>query len=97
MKRIALVAGLVLLVINIMAGPSAYAQGMVNINTASKRRLEKLPGIGEDMAKLIIAYRRENGSFQNVSELKEVFGIGERRLEALKQMVTVGGPAEKSL
>jgi competence ComEA-like helix-hairpin-helix protein len=74
--------------------PTACAAGRININTASKRMLERLPGVGENTAELIISFRKENGSFKSVSELREIPGIGEKRFEALKRVATVGALAE---
>ncbi len=77
----------------IVASP-VYAMAKININTASERKLERLPGIGRDLAELIVSYRKEIGSFKSVSELKDIPGIGERRYEALKYSVTVGALLE---
>ena len=80
-----------------LASSSICDAGKVNINTASKRKLQKLPGVGENLAALIVDYRRNVGLFDSVSELKEVHGIGEKKLRALKYEVTVGALAEKQL
>ena len=61
----------------------------VNINTASKRELEALPGIGEVLAQRIIDYRKANGNFSTVDELVKIKGIGEKTLEKLKPYATV--------
>ena len=61
----------------------------VNINTASKRELDALPGIGEVLAQRIIDYRSANGPFSTVDELTKVKGIGEKTLEKLKPYATV--------
>lgn len=74
-----------------------YAAPKVNINTASKRRLERLPGVGKDIAALIVAYRKEVGYFRSVSELKDIPGIGDKKLDALKRVATVGPLLEKQL
>lgn len=61
----------------------------VNINTASKKELDALPGIGEVLAQRIIDYRSANGPFSTVDDLTKVKGIGAKTLEKLKPYATV--------
>lgn len=61
----------------------------ININTADRATLQLLPGIGETYAKRIIEYREQNGGFDTVEELLNIKGIGERRLERLRPVVTL--------
>ena len=61
----------------------------ININIADQATLQLLPGIGEVYAKRIIEYREQNGGFKKVEELKEIKGIGERRFERLRPVVTL--------
>lgn len=65
------------------------SSNIVNINTATQTELETLPGIGPSTALKIINYRKENGKFSNIEDLKNVNGIGENKFEALKKYITV--------
>jgi competence protein ComEA len=80
----------------VVAASPVYAAANININTASEQRLEQLPGVGKEIAKLIVSYRKEVGYFKSISELKEIPGIGERRYEALRHSATVGALFENS-
>ena len=63
----------------------------VNINTADADTLSSLPGIGQVLAERILAYRQQNGSFRAVEEITKVEGIGEKKAEAILELITVGG------
>lgn len=65
--------------------------GKVNINTASAAELAVLPGLGEVIAQRIVDYRTEHGNFESVASLIYVEGIGQKRLEAILEYITVGG------
>lgn len=61
----------------------------VNINTASKDRLEELPGVGDVLSQRIIDYRNENGEFKSIEGLLEVSGIGDKKFEDMKNYVCI--------
>ncbi|MDY6794190.1 MAG: ComEA family DNA-binding protein [Actinomycetota bacterium] len=61
----------------------------VCLNGASQDELEELPGIGPKLAGRIIAYREKNGGFRNVEELKQVAGIGDKKLAELRDLVQI--------
>ena len=67
------------------------SSGPVNVNTADLDALMTLPGIGEVLAQRIIDYRQNYGPFQYPEELTNVSGIGEKRLDAIWDYITVGG------
>ena len=62
---------------------------LVNINTATVEELEALPGIGPTLAQRILDYRTENGPFPSPESLMNVKGIGESRLAALLDLITI--------
>jgi competence protein ComEA len=68
----------------------------VDLNHADAAELAKLPGIGEQVAKRIIAYRTDNGPFQKTEELMNVRGIGEKTYLKLRPMLTLGTEKEPS-
>jgi competence protein ComEA len=61
----------------------------LDLNTATVEQLDTLPGVGEVTAGRIVAYRTAH-PFTSVDELLEVPGIGQRRYDQLKDLVTVG-------
>ncbi len=70
-------------------GNAAEVVYPININTADQATLQLLPGIGETYAKRIIEYREQNGGFKSVNELMKIRGIGEKRLQRLRPVVTL--------
>ncbi|MCU9613944.1 helix-hairpin-helix domain-containing protein [Caldibacillus lycopersici] len=62
---------------------------IININEADVTMLQNLPGIGPGKAEAIIKYREENGPFQEVTDLMNVSGIGEKTFEKLKENISV--------
>ena len=62
----------------------------ININTASKKDLERLPGIGAVKAQAIIDYREANGPFTSIEQIQNVTGIGPATYEKIKDLITVG-------
>lgn len=74
--------------------PDSLLEGEVmDLNAASVKDLERLPGIGAGRAADIVAYRQEHGGFQSVDELDAVKGIGPATLEGIRPYVTVGETA----
>lgn len=59
-----------------------------NINTATKEELMALPGIGEATAALVIDARSKQ-AFKSVNDLTRVRGIGDAKLDGLRDQITV--------
>lgn len=66
------------------------ADGRININTASEKMLQELPGIGQSRARDIVAYREKHGEFQNTEQIMKVSGIKEAVYEKIADQITVG-------
>ena len=62
---------------------------MININTANETELQRIPGIGESIALKIIAYRKENGKFNTIEDIKKVNGIGTSKYNSIKKYICV--------
>ncbi len=100
MVKLATVLSAVLLAVSLLLTPaclfaaeSAHAsQGAVatiNINTASEKELQNLPGIGKVTAGRIVEYREKNGTFQSPDQLSKVKGVGKKTLEKIVGMISV--------
>lgn len=65
--------------------------GKIDINSATAGELsDGLPGIGETLAERIVAYRERNGPFRSIEEIGNVEGIGEKKYEAIRDLITAG-------
>jgi competence ComEA-like helix-hairpin-helix protein len=71
------------------ATPARNTTPLINLNTASREELERLPGIGEGLAARIVEHRERHGAFRRVEHLIIVRGISERRYAELRPFVTV--------
>ena len=63
--------------------------GKININTATQTEFETLPGVGASTALKIINYRKENGNFSSIEDIKNVPGIGDSKFDNIKDNITV--------
>ena len=70
--------------------PTPIGGAPLNINTASRAELERLPRIGEVLADRIVEYRMANGPYLRTDHLMAVRGIGPTIYEAIKDRISVG-------
>ena len=61
----------------------------VNINTATIKELDSLPGIGPTMAKRIDEYRQSKGAFTSIEDIKHVKGISDGVFKKLRDKITI--------
>ena len=66
----------------------SQAQELIDINSATAKEFERLPGIGPQIAGRIVAYREKNGAFKRVDDITKVRGIGPKTLERLRSHLT---------
>ncbi|MFB6537237.1 helix-hairpin-helix domain-containing protein [Streptomyces noursei] len=69
-------------------GPPGLAGGPVSLSTATEQQLDALPGVGPVLARHIVEFRTQHGGFTSVDQLRQVTGIGARRLADLRPLVT---------
>ena len=67
--------------------PIPVQTGALAVNTADAATLDELPGIGPATAEAILAERELNGPFFYPEDLMQVYGIGEKKLEAFRDML----------
>ena len=72
------------------AAESTEDSGAININRADAEALAGLPGIGEVLAQRIVDYRTAHGAFSSVEDLLNVEGIGDKKLEAIQNLIELG-------
>lgn len=98
MKKCTVLAGAFL--VFMLCGGMAFGQvkeagqGKLNINTATLEEFQLLPGIGESMAKTIIAYRTSHGPFKSVNDMEKVKGIGKKKLAKLRTYLKTDGNSD---
>ncbi|MGI6497318.1 MAG: ComEA family DNA-binding protein [Oscillospiraceae bacterium] len=68
---------------------TAKAEEKINLNTATAKELEQLPGIGEKRAAAIVAYREAHGPFEKIERVTRVSGIGSGIFNQIKPYITV--------
>ncbi|MFP4528808.1 MAG: ComEA family DNA-binding protein [Candidatus Kapaibacterium sp.] len=67
--------------------PKKESPGIININTASKVQLMKLPGVGDKTALKIIEYRK-NQPFAKPEDIKNIKGIGQKKFEKMQKFIS---------
>lgn len=67
----------------------SVASGPLDLNTADETALDGLPGVGPATAAAIVQHRARIGRFTSVDQLLDVRGIGDAKLEAIRDLVTV--------
>lgn len=69
----------------------------IDLNTADWPELIQLPGAGPTLAQRIVKWRTAHGRFNSIDQLRQVSGIGPKRLESwrpfLRPIVPLGDQA----
>jgi competence ComEA-like helix-hairpin-helix protein len=89
----ALSAGLAVLLVCAALGAQKQPPARpIDINVATIKELEELPGVGPVTAQKIIDMRQKSGRFRRVEDLLAIRGMSTKRLEALRPYITVSPP-----
>jgi competence protein ComEA len=75
------------------AAPKRFHQGSLDVNRATEQDFDALPGIGPKLAERIMEYRQSVGAFRSLNELRAVKGIGNKKFERIRPLVTVSPDA----
>lgn len=70
------------------AKAKALPEGVVDLNTATREELMRLPGVGPATADKILAYRSEQ-PFRRPEDVMRIKGIGVKKFEAMRRFITV--------
>ncbi len=62
---------------------------LLNLNTATPKELETLPGVGPVLARRIVEFREKKGGFKRVEELLVIPGVSEKKWKLIKEQVEV--------
>jgi len=62
---------------------------LLNLNTATVKELETLPGVGPVLANRIVEFREKRGKFRRSEDLLAISGISEKKWKAIRELVEV--------
>ena len=65
--------------------------GKLNLNTANEEQLMLLPTVGPAKAERIVAWRKKNGGFKRVADLRHVKGFGYKTFKKLEAFLDIKG------
>ncbi len=61
----------------------------INLNLATEREYDNLPGVGPKLAEEIIRDRKVNGRFNTVEDINKVKGIGDAKFHKMEPYLTM--------
>jgi competence ComEA-like helix-hairpin-helix protein len=74
---------------HVQDGPNISLNESININTANKDKLQRIPYIGEHLAEEIIEHREKHGPFRRAEHLILLPGFTDRRFREIRHLVRV--------
>lgn len=96
-RRYAILLAVLLAAVSVFPARSAFAKKKapdhpIDLNTATEKELEELPGVGPTTAKAIVEFREKSGKFKRVDDLLVIRGISEAKLARIRPYVVIGPP-----
>jgi competence protein ComEA len=76
--------------------PKRFQTGLLDLNRATEQDFDALPGVGAKLAARIMKYRQSVGVFRSLDELRAVKGIGKKKFEQIRLLVTVAPDAKSA-
>ncbi|MCH2227208.1 MAG: helix-hairpin-helix domain-containing protein [Candidatus Caenarcaniphilales bacterium] len=64
-------------------------QYKIDVNTASDKDFDNLPGIGPKLAQEIVSHRNRNGSFESIEAINDIKGIGKSKFMQIKDYLSI--------
>jgi competence protein ComEA len=71
--------------------------GKLNLNTATEEQLLLLPTVGPSKAERIITWRKKNGGFKRIADLRRVKGFGYKTFKRLEPFLDITGETTLAL
>jgi competence protein ComEA len=65
--------------------------GKLNLNTATEEQLMLLPTVGPAKADRVVAWRKKNGGFKRIADLRRVKGFGYKTFKRLEPFLDIKG------
>lgn len=65
--------------------------GKLNLNTATEEQLMMLPTVGPAKAERIVTWRKKNGGFKRIADLRRVKGFGYKTFKRLEPFLDIKG------
>ncbi|MGH9574697.1 MAG: ComEA family DNA-binding protein [Candidatus Acidiferrales bacterium] len=96
-RRYAVLLAVLLIAVFAFPTRSAFAKKKapdhpIDLNAATEKELEELPGVGPTTAKAIVEFREKSGKFKRVDDLLVIRGISEAKLTRIRPYVVIGPP-----
>lgn len=96
-RRYVLLFAVLLAAASVFPSRSAFAKKKapdhpIDLNAATEKELEELPGVGPTTAKAILEFREKSGKFKRVDDLLVIRGISEAKLARIRPYVVIGPP-----